>query len=60
MMLIKTSDKLPELKKGQVQEINKKRLLKLAEKVGEILRKEKKVSYEYDENIFSSKHAFGY
>jgi len=60
MTLIKTSDKLPELKKGQRQEIDKEKLLGLAEKVGKILRKERKVGYKYDENISSSKHAFGY
>lgn len=60
MTLIKTSDKLPELKKGQKQEIDKEKLLKLAEEVGRILRKERGAGYKYDESISFSKHAFGY
>jgi hypothetical protein len=60
MKLIKTSDKLPELKKGQKQKIHKKELLRLAERVGEILRKEKAIDSECDENIPFSGHAFNY
>lgn len=60
MKLIETSDKLPELKKGQKQKIDKKRLLKIAEKVGKILRKERETDPECDENISSSRNAFGY
>lgn len=60
MRLMKISDKLPELKKGQRQEINKKELLRLAEKVGKILRKEREIDLRCDENISSSRHALGY
>ena len=48
MSLIKTSDKLPILKKGERQKINKKELLRLAEEVKIILKREFKNIYDKD------------
>ena len=50
MKLINTSDKLPELKKGRVnQRLNKRKLSELAEKVRKILIKEGRLTVDYDE-----------
>jgi len=57
MSLIKTSDKLPRLKGGERQEINKEELLKLAEKVKIILKKEFKNIY--NEDIPSPRNTIG-
>jgi len=38
--LVKTSDELPKLEKGQRQKLYKERIIELAEKVKEILIKE--------------------
>jgi hypothetical protein len=57
MSLIKTSDKLPRLKKGERQKINEKELLRLAEKVKIILKKEFKNIY--GEDISSSRNFIG-
>lgn len=60
MKIIKTSDKLPSLKKGYNQKINKKKLLELAEQVGKILKKEGKIDLEENANISSPRNAFSY
>ena len=59
MKLINTSDKLPELKKGRVnQRLNKRKLSELAEKVRKILIKEGRLTVDYDEDISPRRSAF--
>ncbi|MBL7150941.1 hypothetical protein ISS86_03350 [Candidatus Microgenomates bacterium] len=60
MKIIKTSDKLPSLKKRYNQKINKKELLELAEQVGKILKKEGRIGLEENANISSSRNVFSY
>lgn len=57
MSLIETSDTLPKLKRGERQKINEEKLLKLAEKVKVILKKEFKDIY--DKDISSSRNLIG-
>ncbi|HUV46525.1 MAG TPA: hypothetical protein VMW29_00170 [Candidatus Bathyarchaeia archaeon] len=59
MRLIKTSDKLPELKEDQInQKLDKKKLSDLAEKVRKILKKERRLTVDYDEDISLRRGAF--
>lgn len=60
MKIIDTSSKLPALKKGNNQKINKKKLSHLAERVKKILEKEGKFEPEGDEDISPSRDALSY
>lgn len=61
MNLIKTSNKLPKIKKGKInQRLNKKKLLEAAGKVREVLKRERRLTVYYDEDFSFRRGAIGH